>query len=118
MTIPLPRGLSLDALSGPREPIAAARLVSGKPETRLAPAFSSTDGRFDVGIWEATEGSWRTTYTENEVGFVISGRLRLTTTSGEAIEFGPGEAFLIPAGWVGEFQILESLRKLYVIYQP
>jgi uncharacterized cupin superfamily protein len=49
--------------------------------------------------------------------FLLAGRLRLTATSGEAVEFGPGEAFVVPAGWAGEVKILEAVRKLYAIYQ-
>jgi uncharacterized cupin superfamily protein len=87
--------MALATLSGGWEPIAAARLVSGHPEPRLAPAFSSGDGQFDGGLWEATEGAWRSSYTENAVRFILAGRLRLTALSGETVEFAADEAFLI-----------------------
>jgi uncharacterized cupin superfamily protein len=118
MTMPLPQRLSLDALSGPAKPVAAERVTGGHPGTRLAAALASEDRKFDVGIWEATEGSWRTSYVKkDELMFLLAGRLRLTATSGEAVEFGPGEAFVVPAGWAGEVKILEAVRKLYAIYQ-
>jgi uncharacterized cupin superfamily protein len=118
MNTPLPRPLSLAALTGPREPVPAEKLRSGQPAIRYASAFATHDGHFDVGLWEGTPGSWQVAYTENEVCLLLAGRVRLTASSGEIAEFAAGEAFLVPAGFQGEFAVLESARKLYAIYQP
>ena len=48
---------------------------------------------------------------------LLAGRIRLIHESGASIEFTAGEAFVIPAGFVGEWETLEDARKLYVIYQ-
>jgi uncharacterized protein len=118
MNTPLPLPLSLAALAGPREPVPAEKLKSGQPAIRYASAFATRDGHFDVGLWEGTPGSWEVAYTENEVCLLLAGRVRLTARSGEIAEFAAGEAFLVPAGFHGEFAVLESARKLYAIYQP
>ena len=118
MSTPLPLPLSLAALTGPLEPVPAEQLRGGQPACRYASAFTSRDGHFDVGLWEGTPGSWEVAYTENEVCLLLAGRVRLTARTGEIAEFSAGEAFLVPAGFQGEFAVLESARKLYAIYQP
>jgi uncharacterized protein len=32
--------------------------------------------------------------------------------------FGPGSAFLIPAGFKGSWETVETLRKYYAIFEP
>jgi uncharacterized cupin superfamily protein len=46
---------------------------------------------------------------------VISGRLRIVDAAGQAREFGPGDAGIIPAGFVGTFEVLEAVTKRYVM---
>ena len=46
---------------------------------------------------------------------MISGRLRIVDTQGLAREFGPGDAGIIPAGFVGTFEVLERVSKRYVM---
>ena len=99
------------------EPIAADRVTAGRPQSRLANAYSSDDGHFDTGLWESTVGRWRVSYTEHEVCVLIAGRVRLIHEAGTSVEFCAGDAFVIPAGFVGEWETLEDARKLYVIYQ-
>ena len=43
------------------------------------------------------------------------GRCRLHATDGTFTEAGPGEALVIPAGFAGSFEVLETLRKHFVI---
>ena len=56
-------------------------------------------------------------YTEHEVCVLLAGRVRLIHEAGSSVEFAVGDAFVIPAGFVGEWETLEAARKLYVIYQ-
>lgn len=46
---------------------------------------------------------------------MISGRLRITSHAGDAREFGPGDACVIPAGFEGVFEVLEPVRKHFVV---
>ena len=36
-------------------------------------------------------------------------------TAGNAREFGPGDAGIIPAGFIGTFEVIERVRKRYVM---
>ena len=114
----LPQRLSLAPLAVAGEPVPADSVLAGAPLTRYASAFTSPDQRFDVGLWESSPGSWRVSYTETEICVLLAGRVKLTSMDGTAVEFHSGDAFLIPAGFEGSWEVLEYARKLYVIYQP
>lgn len=45
----------------------------------------------------------------------ISGRVSLTDPDGRVNTFGPGESCIMPVGWQGRFEVIETLRKIYVI---
>ena len=45
-------------------------------------------------------------------------RLEALDDDGRAERFGPGDTFVIPAGYRGTWETVEPVRKLYVIYQP
>lgn len=72
----------------------------------------------DCGVWACEPGAWRIAFHEGRHEFfhVIEGRLRIhDEVSGEAKEFGPGDACVIPAGFRGVFEVLEAVRKHYVM---
>ena len=74
------------------------------------------DGEQEVGIWECTPGPSHWTLETHEEIYVIAGRMTVTPTGGEAVEVGPGDAVVFPRGWDGDWQIHETIRKLYVIF--
>ena len=46
---------------------------------------------------------------------MLQGRCRVHASDGSFQEVGPGEALLIPGGFVGSFEVLEPLKKTYAI---
>lgn len=97
---------------------AAAKCVHGQPLQRTWNRFTSSDGKFFCGTWEAEPGCWNIAYTENEYCQILSGQSLLRDTSGEERLLQPGDQFVIPAGFNGQWEVLETTRKIYVIYQP
>ena len=93
------------------------RLVKGNPDRTTWTHYSATQGDFDCGIWACEPGAWRIAFPAGKEEFfhVISGRLRITSLAGEAREFGPGDACVIPAGFEGVFEVLEPVRKHVVV---
>ncbi len=71
----------------------------------------------DAGVWACEPGAWRIAFAEGKDEFfhVLEGRLRITDAAGGAREFGPGDACVIPAGFTGVFEVLEPVRKHYVL---
>ncbi len=94
-----------------------AAVLAGDPTTTTHNYFTDATGCFFSGIWESTPGKWAIDYSENELCYVIAGRARLTDADGHAEIFGPGSAFVIPAGFKGSWETIEPLKKYYAIYQ-
>ena len=115
----LPRILRFDspagepALDQPRE----ARREQGAPWRRTWTLHESPDGVFCAGIWECEVGRWRIEFPpgEDEYFHVLSGRARLHGPDGAVTDVGPGEAAVIPGGFQGSFEVLEPVRKHFVV---
>ena len=95
----------------------AEKCVRGRPMQRTWNHFSSSDEKFFSGIWEAGPGSWKISYTENEYCQILSGQSVLHDTEGDAYPLNPGDHFVIPAGFEGEWEVVETTRKVYAIYE-
>jgi uncharacterized protein len=97
--------------------LAADRLVAGKPVTRVANYFTDSTQQFFAGRWSATRGKWRVRYTENELCVMTAGRVVIESESGERSTFVTGDAFVIPAGFAGTWEVLEDCSKIYAIFE-
>lgn len=95
----------------------AERIVSGDPLQRAWNLYSSADGRFHAGIWECQPGKWRVIFTESEFCQLLAGRIVVTGDDGSMRIFGPGEAFVSPAGFTGYWEVLEQARKYYALHE-
>ncbi|MGA2539489.1 MAG: cupin domain-containing protein [Terracidiphilus sp.] len=97
---------------------AADRLLAGNPCQRAWNFFSDRSGRFHVGRWSSTPGRWRVRYTEHELCVMTAGRVVLRGSAGEQLEFVSGDAFVVPAGFEGTWEVLEECVKIYAILLP
>lgn len=97
------------------------RLVEGNPLRTTWEHFAAPGpgAALAAGIWACEPGAWRIAFAPGKHEFfcVIAGRLRIADADGQAAEFGPGNAGIIPAGFTGTFSVLESVRKHYVIVE-
>ena len=94
------------------------KCTRGQPLQRTWHHFTSGDERFFAGLWEAEPGSWKISYTENEFCQILAGRSILRDNDGNEHEVKAGDNFVIPAGFEGEWDVVETTKKIYVIYQP
>jgi uncharacterized cupin superfamily protein len=104
------------------DPLALALDVIGpKPNaTRGEPVESGkvlfADAHSESGVWECTEGAFaarREGYRETFA--IISGRGVLRDADGTETQLAPGVLVVTPEGWVGEWDIQETVRKVYVV---
>jgi uncharacterized cupin superfamily protein len=95
----------------------AERLINGNPLRTTWNHYTNDSGEVYAGVWACEVGSWRIEMgdREDEFFFVTAGRCRLTDDNGVAVEIGPGESVVIPAGFKGTFAVLESMKKHYMI---
>jgi hypothetical protein len=96
---------------------AADRLIAGAPRLEVRNFFADDSQQFFAGRWSATRGKWRIRYTENELCVMTSGKVVLESAGGERCAFGPGDAFVVPAGFVGTWEVLEDCSKIYAIFE-
>jgi len=97
------------------ENVPAEKVVDGAPATRTWVRYEEAGGRLAAGVWEARPGTWRIAYDEWEYVLVEFGRCVLAGDDGSRIEAGPGDAFVIEPGFRGTWEVLETMRKHWVI---
>ena len=56
-------------------------------------------------------------YTEEEVCFLLEGKVEIADSDGNTISLSKGDMFAIPAGFSGVWKTLETAKKLYVVYE-
>jgi uncharacterized protein len=96
----------------------AERLLSGNPRLTVRNHYADGGNQFFAGVWEATRGAWRVRYTEHEFCHLLSGRIVITSETGDRQEFSAGDSFVIPSGFAGTWEVVEDCRKLYAIFEP
>lgn len=86
----------------------------GEPQT-AGRVFYEGNG-VQVGLWECTPGGWTIeNRPDHETVQILSGRARLTNADGSSVELTAGDVLTLPKGWSGRWDILETVRKLFVI---
>jgi len=87
---------------------------SGNPQTSVR-EISSNNG-IDTGIWECTPGGWAIENRPNtEICSIVSGSGVITDADGTKRQLVPGSVLTLPKGWSGRWDIISTLRKVYVI---
>jgi len=69
----------------------------------------------ETGIWTCTPGTWRCVVKRDEFCHFIAGASTYAHDNGEVIEVRPDTLGYFPAGWSGQCQLHETVRKVYVI---
>ncbi|WP_373975795.1 cupin domain-containing protein [Chitinibacter sp. SCUT-21] len=93
------------------------RLVSGNPNRTTWTHYTSNDQMLSCGVWACEVGSWNIRFADDKEEFfcVIRGRVRLVDQDEQGIVVCAGEAAVIPAGFVGRFEVLEAVQKYFVV---
>jgi len=73
-------------------------------------------GKLGVDKWSAWECDvkkfdWQ--YDDNEIFYVLEGKVKVTTTEGEEVEFGKGDLVSFPKGVKCTWDVKERIRKVY-----
>ena len=74
-----------------------------------------TGGRAS-GSWTSTPGIWRAFTDRDEFCTIVSGHVRLNGDDGSTRSFKTGDAFLIPNGFSGCWEVVETTTKHFVIH--
>lgn len=104
-------------LDGDTSTPTADRLIAGQPSQTVSNYFSDATGQFHSGRWSSTRGKWRIKYSESEFCCLTRGRVVLENLAGERWEFGAGQAFVVPSGFEGTWEVVEDCTKYYAIFE-
>jgi uncharacterized cupin superfamily protein len=106
-----------DVVAGDESAPEPGKVISGAPRTLVVNRFADPGGQFFAGDWSSSVGKWRVAYSEHEFCHLLEGRVVLTSDQGQRWDFGPGDAWVIPAGFCGTWETLEPARKRYAIFE-
>jgi uncharacterized cupin superfamily protein len=97
------------------EPTARPSVISGSPAESAVVLHK--DEHLEIGIWECTPGVFpgaRIGY--NELMVFVKGAGTITPDGGEPVEIGPGTVYPTLDGWTSQWNVTETVRKVYVIW--
>ena len=94
--------------------VRAGRAVSGSPRF-FTWEIDAQPGGLYAGVWEATPGKWRVSYSEWEYCRILSGVSIVTEDGGAARRLAAGDSLILRPGFQGTWEVVETTRKEYVI---
>lgn len=77
--------------------------------------FRRQDGSSEMGMWECTPGRWRCDVARDEFCYFLAGKATYTADTGEKLTVAGGMAATFPAGWAGVCEVVETVRKVYMV---
>jgi uncharacterized cupin superfamily protein len=114
-----PTLLKLDATVGAEEYfLPSEKLLAGNPKQTVWMHYTDARRQFFVGLWRSEPGKWRIAYTEEEYCLMLEGRSIVTDATGRSVTVSAGESFVIPRGFVGTWEVVETTTKRFVIHEP
>lgn len=94
------------------------RLVRGNPERLTYGLYQHP--HMHCGIWHCEVGAWKIQFAENKQEFfqIIEGIVRIHDAKSNCfIEVTAGHAGIIPPAFAGTFEVVEAVKKYYVIVE-
>lgn len=96
---------------------APEKVLSGAPKQTIRNHFSEASNQFFAGEWTGDIGKWQVRYSEDEFCYVTRGVVIVTDADGISTRVTAGDAFMVPAGFAGTWDVIEPVHKFYVIYE-
>lgn len=92
------------------------RVVEGDPQHESKIFFESNDGAITAGTWTSSPGKWIAFTGKDEFCYIVSGHCRIISEEGAVVkDYKTGDAFLIPDGFKGFWEVVETTTKHYVV---
>ncbi len=98
--------------------IAPEKLLEGNPLQQVWLQYTDQSGKFFAGLWRSEPGRWSIHYTEEEYCELLTGVSIITDTHGLSTTLHPGDRWILPRGFTGTWEVVETSSKRFVIYEP
>jgi uncharacterized protein len=89
--------------------------MDGRPEARSRQLATTRDGTAFVSTWECTPGKFRWVYGDDEIVYIIYGKVFISTSDGVERSLGAGDVAFFPAGSSCVWQVTETVRKVAIV---
>ena len=111
--------LKLEQPYGPGEEyhLPQEKLINGNPRQTAWTQYTDGTGKFCAGFWRSEPGKWNISYTEEEYCCMLEGTSIITHSDGTSVTVTAGDSFVIPRGFVGTWEVVETSTKRFVIYE-
>jgi uncharacterized cupin superfamily protein len=73
------------------------------------------DGNLIAGTWECEPGTLQLDLEITEFCHLLKGHWIFTSESGQVTEVKAGDSWIFPSGWKGSAEVVETVRKVYMI---
>ncbi|RLA30470.1 MAG: hypothetical protein DRR11_13200 [Gammaproteobacteria bacterium] len=73
------------------------------------------EGNLTAGTWECAPGKLQLDLDITEFCHLLKGHWILTSESGQVTEIKAGDSWVFPNGWKGTAEVVETVRKVYLI---
>jgi uncharacterized cupin superfamily protein len=108
-------GQPADLLALDLEPDAPLDVRAGRPRASVRELYR--DATTQSGVWAVTPGRFAGTNEGfGELMVVLAGVATVTGDDGVQVELSPGVTFVARPGWRGEWDVRETVRKVYLIW--
>ncbi|MFT4826268.1 MAG: putative cupin superfamily protein [Halioglobus sp.] len=77
-----------------------------------------TEGAVVAGTWESEPGVLELDLEVTEFCHLLKGHWKLTSISGLVTEVKAGDSWVFPYGWKGTAEVIETVRKVYLMISP
>ena len=84
------------------------RVIDGSPSHVTKVRFESSDGALIAGTWISPPGKWRAFSDRDEFCTILFGHVRLIDADGGVQTFRAGKSFLIPNGFRGIWEAIDT----------
>ena len=75
-------------------------------------------GNLFAGTWECEPGTLELDLDLTEFCHLLKGHWKLTSESGVVTEVKAGDSWIFPRGWKGTAEVIETVRKVYLMMMP
>jgi uncharacterized protein len=96
-------------------PITPAWIMDGHPEARSRRLATTRDRTAFVSSWECTPGKFKWVYDEDEIVYIIRGRVFISTSEEVERCLATGDFAFFPAGSSCIWRVTETVRKVAVV---
>lgn len=117
MSLPALRLLNDADFSAESYQLPAEKIIEGQPTQTVWMHYSDPTGQFHVGVWRGEVGKWQIRYTEEEWCEMLDGVSVVCDTHGHCTRLSAGMRFVIPRGFEGTWEVVQTTTKRFVIYE-